>query len=103
MSKKLQFIMAVKSAGCSYCEAAKKFLAREGYEFSALDVANKDDYEVIHDLFQEAREPVMRSVPMIFVRNDQGKLDLVGGFDELSENWDDIVLVDQEVFTNPKA
>jgi glutaredoxin len=102
-NKKIKFILGVKTSGCSYCEAAKRFLDSQGFEYEALNVQDKDQYEQIHDLFLKTNQNMMRTVPMIFAVSEEGaKIDLVGGFDDLQEVWEDLVLESVEEFTNVK-
>lgn len=99
---KVKFVLAVKPAGCSYCDAAKKFISNQGFEYDTLNIQDKDDYEAVHDLFLATNQTMMRTVPMIFVVGVDGKYDLVGGFDDLNDKWDDLVLEHTAEFVNKK-
>lgn len=69
---------------CGYCTAAKDLLESRGLQYQYRDMTelNKEDYETLSDI---AGVP-FRTVPQIFVQNNQDGTKYIGGFTDLKES-----------------
>lgn len=67
---------------CSYCDRAKELLNREGVDYEVTDVSEDLEAQAMF------RERAMRTVPQIFIQDDDGnEVEHVGGFDQLCEHF----------------
>ena len=62
---------------CSYCNAAKRWLEKEGLEYKEIRLYEGDEMEKFRKAY-----PELRTSPQIFCDGEN-----IGGFDDLNE-WD---------------
>jgi glutaredoxin len=62
---------------CPYCEGAKLIASHGSVVYQVIDIGKDIMMEEFRELF-----PEQRTVPLIFVENDQGERTKIGGYNE---------------------
>jgi len=84
MEEKAMTYTVVTMDRCSSCVAAKQLLSVCGIEYKEVDMFEGDGIETVRHLVKEAGSVPFRSLPQIFVHNEDG-VTHIGGTDELKQ------------------
>jgi glutaredoxin 3 len=66
---------------CPFCESAKKLATSQGYPFKEIKIT--DDNDPLWDRLE--KETKFKTVPQIFIVDDEGYREFIGGYREMSK------------------